>query len=789
MASSPDLLSSTLRWFLTGMSRRRFPQIEGKINLKGLNSPVEIIRDRWGIPHIYASNLNDLFFAQGYAHAQDRLWQMELNRRTAQGRLSEIFGGIALDTDRTVRTFGFNRLGKIDWDAMEGNIKDTLLAYAEGVNAFINAKDRKLPVEFSLIRHQPEPWQPVDSAAFMRVMIWQLSHAWYGEVVRAQVIQAVGEKAAAELEIDYPDENPLTLPEGIELNQLDFSGTRPSAHSPFLAQGLGSNAWTIAGHKSDTGMPYLCNDVHLPLSLPSLWYHVHLISGDFHVTGVSLPGIPCILVGHNAHIAWGMTLAYTDCEDLFVEKFDPNAPTHYQTETGWQEAQVIPELIIVKGKPEAHLENVVITRHGPLISDVIGYAQERLAVQSMALKPSQAFYGWYCLNLARNWSDFRTAMKLIEAPQLNVSYADTDGNIGHWVTGKVPLRAKGDGRLPAPGWTSEYEWSGEIPFDEMPHALNPQKGFITTCNNRLVDDDYPYYLGSVWMNGYRARRICEELSRKELISHEDMRALHRDYTSLPGKEFVTRLETFESNDPDAQLALLQLRDWDCVLSPDSIGGAIYEVVRYRLVRNLLDPALGEELTFHLMGQGFHPLLLASNEFFGHDTVTMLRFLDHPESRWVIQAGGRDEVIERSLKEGVNWLRSRFGPDINRWRWGNFHRIIFSHALSVQKPLDKVFDRGPYPIGGDTDTPCQTAMHPQEPYDNKAWSPGYRQIVDLGDLSRSIAILPPGQSGQLGNSHYDDLISPWLKGEYYPMLWTREQVEREIVNRLILQPIP
>ncbi len=787
MASSPDLLSASLRWLLTGMSRRRFPQVTGNIQLKGLNSSVEVLRDRWGIPHIYASNLNDLFFAQGFVHAQDRLWQMELNRHTAQGRLSELFGEIALDTDRAVRTFGFNRLGQADYDLMDSNSKDSLTAYAEGVNAFISAKDRKLPVEFSLIRHQPKPWQPVDSAAFMRVMMWQLSHAWYGEVVRAQVIQAVGEKAAAELEIDYPNENPLTLTDGIEFNQLNLNGARQIAHSPFLDRGLGSNAWAVAGHKSVTGKPYLCNDMHLALSLPGLWYHAHLVSGDFHVSGVTLPGMPCVLVGHNAHIAWGMTLAFTDCEDLFVEKFDPDMPTRYQTENGWQDAQIIPESIEVKGRNQAHIENVLVTRHGPVISDVIGYSQERLAVQSMALQPSHAFSGWYFLNQASDWTDFVAAMKMIEAPQLNVAYADTEGNIGFWVTGKVPVRAKGDGRLPAPGWSGECEWIGEVPFDEMPHALNPKKGFVTTCNNRLVSEDYPHYLGSVWMNGYRARRICEVLSSRDDISQEDMRALHLDFTSLPGAEFVTSLENFTSDDPDVQLALAQLRTWDGILSPDSIGGAIYEVVRYRLVRNLLDPGLGEELTLHLMGQGFHPVLLASNEFFGHDTVTMFRLLENPESRWVIQAGGRDEVIGRSIKEAVTWLRNRFGPDPVNWRWGKFHRVIFAHALSLQKPLDKVFDRGPYPIGGDTDTPCQTAMHPQEPYDNKAWAPSYRQIVDLGDLTRSIAIFPPGQSGHLGNPHYDDLIQPWLKGEYYPMLWTREQVDREMVNRFVIKP--
>jgi penicillin amidase len=786
MSTIHNILAPIARGALTWLSRRRLPQIEGTLTLPSLSAPVEIIRDRWGIPHVSAASTYDLFFAQGFVHAQDRLWQMELNRRTAQGRLSELFGALALDTDRTARTFGFARLGRADWADASDDLKEVLLAYAAGVNTFLESPRVKLPVEFTLLRHRPEPWGPEDSLAFARVMLWQLSHAWYGEIVRAQVAQAVGQARAADLEIHYLENNPLTLPHGIEFNRLDPDGTLRRATGPFLERGQGSNAWAVSARKSATGHAFLCNDMHLELKLPSLWYHAHLVAGAFNVTGVGLPGVPLVQVGHNARIAWGMTLAFTDCEDLFVEQIDPQNPHRYRFREAWLEAEVITEAIHVKGQAEPHREQVVITRHGPIISDVVGYPEQRIAVNSMALRPCPAFEGWLRLNKATGWDDFVDAMRLIEAPQLNVTYADVEDNIGYWVTGKVPVRARGDGRVPVPGWSGEYEWVGEVPFEEMPHAFNPEQGYVVTCNHRLLPDDYAHFLGEAWMNGYRARRIVDVFEGKDQLAVDDFRALHVDFTCLPGREFVARLQGLSSDDADVQLALERLAAWDGQLGADSVGGALYEVARYALVRNLLEPGLGQELTTRLMGQGFHPLLLPAHEFYGHDTVVALRLLDDADSWWVRQAGGREALLARSLKQAVAWLREELGPAVEGWQWGKIHRVIFAHPLSLQKPLDQVFDRGPFPIGGDTDTPCQTAIRPDDPYDNKAWAPSFRQIVDMGDLSRSVAIIPPGQSGQLGSPHYDDLIQPWLKGAYYPLLWTREQVEREAEGRLILK---
>jgi penicillin amidase len=785
MSFVTDVIGSTARAGLTWLSRRSLPQTSGTLTLPGLHDKIEIIRDRWGIPHIYASNRHDLFYAQGFVHAQDRLWQMELNRRTAQGRLSELFGDLALETDRLVRTLGFNRLGQSDWMNLSEEVREILLAYTTGVNAFIGSHDTKLPVEFSLLRHEPERWSPQDSTAFSRVMIWQLSHAWYGEIVRAQIADAIGKERAAELEIHYPETNPVSLPAGIDFNRLDASGRLRKATGPFLDRGKGSNAWVVSGRKTTTGSPILCNDMHLALKLPSIWYEVHLQSDGFHASGVSLPGVPLVLVGHNDRIAWGATLAYTDCEDLFVEQEDPETPHRFLFQEEWEEARVIKEPIRVKGRPQPIVEKVIVTRHGPIISDVVGYPQQRLAVNSMALRPCLALSGWLKLNTSGCWDEFVEAVRLIEAPQLNIAYADVHGNIGYWVTGKVPVRAKGCGNVPAPGWTGEYEWTGEVPFEEMPHALNPKQNFVITCNNKIVPGSYPHFLGNVWMNGYRAARIESILKSKKELSIEELCAIHLDVTCLPGRELVARLEGLESEDPDVRLALDRLRAWDGRLDPESVGGALYEVTRYSLARGLYDPCLGPDLALRVMGQGFHPLLFFAHEFYGHDTVTLLRLLDQPGSWWMEKAGGRQALLEHSLKQAIEWLRGELGADPDGWQWGKIHCVTFEHPLGLQKPLDLVFNRGPYPIGGDTDTPCQTAMLPGAPYDNKAWSPTFRMVVDLGDLSRSIAVAPPGQSGQLGSPHYDNMIEPWLKGEYHPMLWTREQVEAEARDRLVL----
>ncbi|HZU87169.1 MAG TPA: penicillin acylase family protein, partial [Anaerolineaceae bacterium] len=702
-------------------------------------------------------------------------------------QLSEVFGALALDTDRAARTFGFERNGKADFATATPELRESIEAYTRGVNAFLSQEKLRLPVEFTLLRFKPRPWSVEDSMALARLMYWQMSHAWYSEIVRAQLQAAVGEEHAAEWEIHYPPENPAILPKGIEFNRLMPDGSLRGVGGPFLDRAKGSNAWAISGRKSVTGQPFLCNDMHLVMSLPTIWYAAHLCGGDTHVSGVTMPGVLGVVVGHNERIAWGITLAFTDCEDLYIEKFDPQNPQRYEYRGEWQDAQVIEEPICVKGKPEPFVEKVRITRHGPVISEVVGYPEQCVAVNSMALRPSSGLNSFLILGRAKGWNDFVDAMRHVNATQLNFAYADIEGNTGYWVTGATPIRAKGDGSLPSPGWTGEYEWVGEIPFEEMPHAFNPEAGFVVTANHRIIPDDYPYFLGRVWMTGYRARRLTEMLQSKEKLGPDDFCRIQMDVTSLPSADLIRRMAGLNPPDDRTARILEMLRGWDGRLTVDSVSGALYEVIRYTLVRRLLEPKLGRDLTNHLMGEAFNSVLLTDHEYFGYDTVSLLRILDDPDSWWMAEAGGCEALLLDSIRQAADWLTAKLGANMQDWQWGKLHTLTYPHAMGIQKPLDKVFNRGPFPVGGDTDSPLQAALTPSDPYENKMWAPSCRFIMDVGDWTRSVMVTPLGQSGQLGSRHYDDMIDLYLNGKYHPMSWTREQVEANLEARLTLKP--
>jgi penicillin amidase len=780
-----DMLGVMLRGVLTRLGRRRLPQISGSQSVFGIESNVEILRDRWGVPHIFANNQNDLFFAQGFVHGQDRLWQMELGLRMAKGTLSELFGKRALDTDRVIRTFGWSGLGRKDLELFDDGTRRMIEAYARGVNAAAECSTKR-PVEFSLLGCRPSQWSPEDVTAFSRLMIWKLSSSWYGELVQARIRKVVGEERAKELEFEHFAGNPFTLPKGIEFNVLDPDKTFGAG--PFLQRGGGSNAWALSSGKTTTAGPLLCNDMHLYIGIPSLWYEVHLSGGGMNVSGVSLPGLPMVMVGHNEKIAWGITMAYTDCEDLFIEQTDPNDPSRYMFRGEWREAERREERIAAKGAKTPHVETVRATHHGPVISAIEDCGNQSVAVSSMALRPGPSLRGWRLLNRAGNWDDFSEAVRCIESPQLNIVYADVEGNIGYWTSGKVPVRAQGNGTVPVPGWTGEHEWTGHVPFDEMPHALNPEQGYIVNCNQKMVPPDYPHFLGATFFNGFRAKRVVDSIEEKERLSVGDCSRIQRDLKSLPGSIFADHLRKLETDEPDIMRARGILAGWDGQLLAESVPACLYEVISNHFLYNLVAPKLGDKTTRQLLGEGFHPILQGGSELWGHKTDILLRMLDRPNSWWVREAGGLEALLARSVKEAFAWLRRRLGPDIRSWRWGRIHYLVVAHPFGRRRPFDVVFNRGPYPMGGDTDTPLQTGTSPSSPYGGIKAAPSHRQIIDLHNLSKSLMIHPPGQSGQLGSPHYDDLLEPWLAGEYHPMLWAREEIESACEARLTLQPI-
>ncbi|MFN2189216.1 MAG: penicillin acylase family protein, partial [Candidatus Promineifilaceae bacterium] len=438
MNSINGLLGPFLKTIAGNWNRRRQPQYRGRIYIEGIQNPVHIDRDSWGIPQIQAESRADLYFSQGFVHAQERLWQMEINRRAAKGELSAILGRPGLETDRLTRTLGFKDLAPRSWESMSQRGREDVIAYTAGINAYLEG-NHPLPIEFTLLRHRPAAWDPLDSVAFARLVMWTLSHGWAGELTRARIIEQLGSDIAEILEPVYPKDRPVTLPDGIEFNRLQLDGMMEAAAGPYLARGMegagrGSNGWVISSSRSTSGHALLANDVHLPIGTPALWYFSHLkqigANEDLPIldaAGVSLPGMPYILIGHNRHIAWGATLSYVDCEDLFVERFHPDNHSRYLFDDEWLEAEIRQECIQVKGEPD-HIEEVITTRHGPVISKIIGAEDTALALQSTAFIPEACFEGIASLVDVRSWDAFVEAAACIQSPSLNLVYADREDN-------------------------------------------------------------------------------------------------------------------------------------------------------------------------------------------------------------------------------------------------------------------------------------------------------------------------------------------------------------------------
>nr|MDO8110537.1 penicillin acylase family protein [Candidatus Sigynarchaeota archaeon] len=788
-----QVLGKLLKPFIKLQSKKSLPITNGLLKIDGLSSLVEIIRDKWGVPHVYAKNNHDLFMAFGFVHAQDRFWQMEVNRRGAAGTLSEVLGKASLDTDRVIRTFGINRMANRDLNVCDSETKALLQAYTDGVNAWLSHPSTRLPVEFGLLKYQPAPWTLLDCVLFMELLLWILQGNWALEPVLGNIAAVVGEEAMAELDPDYTV-NPGIVKGGFDVNIKGIDGKFKTLKGPYLKLGGGSNAWVIAGSKTVSGKPIHMNDPHLAPSTPAIWYLAHLVGGDFNMTGVSLPGVPFIAIGHNARCSWSCCISSVDGVDLFVEKLNPDNPHQYRYKDKWLDAEIIDEPIKIKGKAEPFIEKVVVTRHGPLISGIEGLgahgANEALAYCSVARDPGHMLRGAVKVNKMASWDDFMGARNDLDLFYQHVAYADIDGNIGSHVCCRAPLRKKGhDGRTPVPGWTGEFDWGDKyITCDQMPHCLNPEKGFVVVANNKPFEGDgYPYYLGNVWDPGFRARRITSVIAGMEKkVTVEDLMPLHVDYTSESGKDLVAHLEGFQTADPEAALALNMIRSWNGVLSADSTGGTVCELAIDFMIERVFEATIKTpSLVERAMGKGFHPLLNGIHEYFGSIPLILFRLLEKPESSWIRNAGGKQAVIEHGLRQSVRYLSGKLGKDPSKWAWGRLNKITFPHAFATQKPMDIVFNPPLRPMGGNAFTPCVSTSPPGRQWQEKDSVPSFRFAIDWSDPSKACCILPPGQSGNLASPHYMDMYDPWLKGEYIPLLWTREQIEANAEANLVL----
>ena len=815
-----------------GISRRAYPRTRGTVELQGLTAPVEIYRDRYGVPHIYAQTAEDLFFAQGYVHAQDRYWQMEFWRRIGAGRLSEFFGEATLSSDIFLRTMGFARIAEQEYALADPETRRALEAYAAGVNAYTQSRrPAQLGLEFALLQWmgvevEIEPWTPINTLTWAKVMAYDLGGNMEDEIRRVELIRAVGLDMAADLLPTYRDDMPYIVPDeeldylsgsarnaGDLLAHLDDVNTRlvggfDPARSLALGwgEGIGSNNWVLSGDLTDTGAPILANDPHLGIQMPSIWYEIGLHCVEktpdcpFEVRGYSFAGAPGVIIGHNDRIAWGMTNVNPDVQDLYIERINPANPNQYEVNGEWVDMDLIPEEIIVQGEDEPYFLMVRYTRHGPIVTDMESMQDQAgftigppgfpegleftaLSLQWTALQPVETFRAILLLDKAQNYEDFREALQYFTVPSQNFVYADVEGNIGYQMPGQVPIRAGGDGSLPAPGWTDDYEWVDFIPYDDLPRAYNPTQGYIVTANNPVASPEYPYLIMNYggFDHGYRARRIVEMIEEHpDGISLDDVATMQGDNLNLSALEILPYLEGLSFEDPALAEARDRLLAWDGQMHMDSPEAALYGYFWVALLSETFHDQLPEDLW---PGGGSRTM------------VAVYWLLQEPDNPWwddlrtpdVTET--RDDILARALEKGYADGVEVLGERLDAWRWGDVHTATFANQTFGESgigPIEAIFNRGPVAASGGTSIVNATSWSVDEPFLVNS-VPSMRQIIDLSDLSNSRMMHTTGQSGHPGHRHYDDFIDPWRFIEYHPTLWDRAEVEASARELLTLRP--
>jgi penicillin amidase len=781
-------------------ARRAFPPVEGRLETAGLRAPVEVLRDRWGVPHVYARDAHDLLFAQGYVTGQDRLWQLEITRRMAWGRLAELFGERLLRFDRGTRTLGLGRAAEREWERMDADTRALLQAYAGGVSAAIDARRRagRLPLEYALLRFEPEPWTPADSLACAKLMYWALSENGSFEMSRARLLARAGEPVARRLLPPYSDGAPVIVPPGVDgyafLRASDARGIpalwplepRPGPHR-------GSNNWVVHGSRTASGRPLLANDTHLDLFLPSAWYTVGLHGGGFELAGESFAGLPGVVLGHNARVAWGITDLVPDIQDLYVETLDDaKAPRRYLFRGEWRPLEVETHTVRVRGAEAVTLE-VRRTHHGPLVNEVLtSYRDERpLALAWTGFEGATLVRSLLALARADDWQGFLRALADWDGAHMNFVYADVDGHIGYQAAGRIPARAPGHGgELPVPGAEGAYEWGAPIPFDELPRLFDPPEGFIATANQKVASSAYPHHLGYEFADPYRALRLHALLQADSEVTVGAAQRMQADTHHLPAEALRPLfLRARPRNELEAD-ALAALRDWDLRCDPGRVGPAVYQALYRALVEETVGDELGAELRdeyleyYWVHGPVMVDLARRADDALFDDVTTR----DRRETR--------DDIVARALGQGVAWLAAHAGRSARDWDWGRLHPVRLRHrpfGLLGHPLLDRVFNYGPVPDPGCDRFTVNVAWFNVDGDDADPYSAdagvSQRLVLDLADWERAATSNSSGQNEALLHPHRTDLTGAWLRHEYHALPFARAAVEAVTAARLTLSPPP
>ncbi len=770
----------------------------GTLGVDGFRDEVRIVRDRWGIPHIYAQNVEDLFMAQGLVQAQDRLFQIDLWRRSTQGRLAEVLGPNFIARDRMTRLVQYTKSDDEEWKSYAPDAREIAAAFVRGINAWIDITKDNLPEEFRVAGYTPEHWKAEDLLS--RAEAFAMSSNATQEVFRSRLTTAVGLERATLLMPPDPRTS-IHVPGGVDLavvNSLLADGlanigasarfdkrsattdaTRDRASQ--LAEARpgdewpskeGSNNWVIAGSRSATGKPILANDPHRNLDHPSLRYLVHLNAPGWNVIGSVVPWFPGVAIGHNERIAWGLTIFANDAQDLYVEQVNPANPRQYRSKGQWVDMRAVNDSINVKGRADAVAVEHLYTIHGPVVA-VDSERHLAFALRWTGSEPGTAGYlGALSLDRANNWPEFREALKHWKMPGENFVYADVDGNIGYQAATMAPIRSKGLGLYPVPGWTGEYEWKGWYSLDDLPHAANPANGYLATSNHNTLPPGYKPIVGFAWSGPARISRVREVLEGGKTFSVDDFKKLQHDARPWNAEQLVPLLDKLHFADVDVERAREELVAWDKILARDSIPATIYVVWETKLIDALvakwLEGTMASEYTRRI------------------EPAWLVPTLTRPNATWFgpNPAAKRDAVLEAALSAAVAELKQTVGADPESWKWGKLHLALFRHALSpVDSAVEKRFNVGPIGRGGYGDAVFSTSG----PGFSQTDGATFREVMDVADWDRSVGTSAPGQSGQPGSPHFDDLARMWGNEEYFPYSFSKEMVEKNAEGTLVLTP--
>jgi penicillin amidase len=791
------------------------PQLDGRLQVKGLSAPVSVTRDAHGVPTIAAASLPDLFVAQGYVTAQDRLWQMDVMRRFGAGELSEVLGDDLLKHDREQRILGLRTAAKKSLAMASPRDRSYFEAYAAGVNAFIDTHRGRLPLEFRILKYQPKPWLPEDSIVIANQMVKDLNyHYFYDALAREKILAKLGPELAADLYVNrsWHDRPPTVMREDLSQpnhndansndndendednndgedapdNSITRGGPSPSglmtplstvSSAADLSADLpvnGSNDWVVSGAHTVTGKPLLSNDMHLAHQMPNLWYEAHLRAAGLDVAGVTLPGMPFVIVGHNQRIAWGFTNVGPTVTDVYIENF--NQQGAYRTPQGWVQPEHRIEIIHVKGRADVTVD-VRITRHGPVITELVAGETRPLALRWTLY--DGLHIPFFDVNLAQNWEEFRHALSLLDAPGQNVVYADVEGNIGYQTTGKIPIRSAGDGSLPVSGSDNAHEWTSYIPFDKLPHVFNPPSGIIATANGRITPDDYPYSISMEWEAPWRTARIYHVLESGGKFAAADMLGLQNDTHSEPdlfaAERFVYAVDHAAKPSARAKQAADLMRNWDGRMEASAAAPTIAELSIMELRRLLLEPKLGVAPYDRKRRE---EVLNWTTYSWENRSVWLENILLHHPKRWLPEKfSNYDELLAAAVEAAVN--RSEAPKDLGSWRWGAYNAVEIQHFVLGRIPLIRHW-AGP---GIQEQSGSGYAVKAT----SRTHGPSERFTANLADLDQSTLNIVSGQAGNFFSPYYMDQWKAWHEGTTFLLPFTPQAVEASKSHRLALEP--